>query len=121
MPTKPTTDYTKDLQPLLAQALSGGDATALAHYLAERSGLPGPRMNLALVGAFADAVGEVVTRPDPPVERLEALLDGWAALPLAAAPVNDPREIWPGAAVLAYGQVAVRRPDWWGDEVGKLH
>ncbi len=123
MPTTPTADYTKDLQPLLNQALAegGGDATALAHYLAERSGLPGPRMNLALVAAFADAVGEVVTRPDPPVDRLEALLDGWVALSPQDAPTNDPREIWPGAAVLAYGQVAARRPDWWGDEIAKLH
>jgi hypothetical protein len=77
-------------------------------------------MNLALVRAFADVVGEVVAQPAPPVARLEALLDGWAALPLDGAPVNDPREIWPGAAVLAYGQVAVRRSDWWGDEIGKL-
>jgi hypothetical protein len=121
MPTEPMSDEAMALRPLLAQALAGGDATALAAYLAQGSGLPGPRMNLALVGAFADAVGEVVTRPDPPVERLEALLDDWAALPLAAAPVNDPRESWPGAAVLAYGQVAVRRPDWWGDEISKLH
>jgi hypothetical protein len=121
MAAKPTHSYLDDLRPLLAHVLAGGDAAALQQYLAERSGLPGPRMNLALVGAFADVVGEIVTRSDPPVERLEALLDGWAALPLEAAPVNDPREIWPGAAVLAYGQVAVRRPDWWGDEIGKLH
>jgi hypothetical protein len=121
MPGKDTNSYLDDLRPLLARALVGGDATPLAQYLAGRSGLPGARMNLALVGAFADAVGEIVTQPHPPVERLEALLDGWAALPLEAAPVNDPREIWPGAAVLAYGQVAVRRPDWWGDEIGKLH
>ncbi len=121
MPGKDTNSYLDDLRPLLAHALVGGDATPLAQYLAEWSGLPGARMNLALVGAFADAVGEIVTQPHPPVERLEALLDGWAALPLEAAPVNDAREIWPGAAVLAYGQVAVRRPDWWGDEIGKLH
>jgi hypothetical protein len=121
MAAKPTNSYLDDLRPRLAHVLAGGDAAALERYLAERSGLPGPRMNLALVGAFADVVGEIVTQPDPPVAGLEALLDGWAALPVAAAPVNDPREIWPGAAVLAYGQVAVRRPDWWGDEIGKLH
>jgi hypothetical protein len=120
MPTRPTTEYTENLRALLDQALTG-DAAPLEQYLAGRSGLPGPRMNLPLAGALADVVGEVVTRPNPPVARLEALLDGWAALSLAAAPVNDPREIWPAAAVLAYGQVAVQRPDWWEDEISKLH
>jgi hypothetical protein len=67
-------------------------------------------------------VGELVRLPGPafPVERLEALLDGWAALDLAAVPVNHPREILPACAVRAYGQVAVVRPDWWEDEAAKL-
>ena len=124
-----TNTYPTDLRPLLEQALQGGNAAPLEHYLAQRSGLPGPRMNLALVGAFADAVGDLVTRPDPPVARLEALLDGWAALPLTAAPVNDPREIgreppcWPmgrwlcgdrigGSDEIAKLQRAARDPRW---------
>lgn len=111
--------YSAEVGRLLAGALQD-TADPLVAYLTGESRLPGPRMNLAVVGAFADAVGAVVTAPDPPVERLEALLDGWAALPAAAAPTNDPREILPAAAVLAYGQVAVVRPDWWVDETAKL-
>ena len=114
-------DYRAALRRLLPAALDSNDPAALEAYLTGQSRLPGPRMNLALVTAFAEVVGEVVAQPDPPVARLAPLLDRWAALPLAAAPVNDPREILPAAAVLAYGQVAVTRPDWWGDEITKLH
>lgn len=110
-----------ELRRRVGAAVQEGEQAALEAYLAERSALPGPRMNLSLVHRFADVIGEIVARPDPPVRRLEALLDGWAELPLAAAPVNSPREILPGAAVLAYGQVAVSRPEWWGDEITKLH
>jgi hypothetical protein len=113
-----------DLERLLMQTLRGGSGggEALERYLTDRSKLPGTRMNTALVSTFAAAIGRLVSGPNlPPVERLEALLDGWAALSLADAPVNDPREILPSSAVMAYGQVAVARPDWWGDEVSKLH
>jgi hypothetical protein len=109
-----------ELTPLLLSALHDGFAQPLEGYLMERSGLPGARMNLPLVAAFADAMGDIVTQPDLPLERGEALVDGWAALSLADAPVNHPREILPSAAVQAYGQVAVSRPEWWEDEIAKL-
>src|SRR5690349_14445139 len=112
--------YSEDLRALLVQTLQTGEQKLLENYLTGHSNLPGPRMNLAVVNAFAGVVGEIVTQPDPPVEQLEVLLDSWAALPLEAAPVNDPREILPAAAVASYGQVAVTRPDWWEDEVAKL-
>ncbi|HMA35129.1 MAG TPA: hypothetical protein VKY74_11710 [Chloroflexia bacterium] len=119
MPTK-SAPYAADLPPLLAAALQADAPDRLVAYLIAGSGLPGPRLNLALTGAFADAVGAVVATPDPPVARLEALLDGWAALSPAVAPGDAPRAILPCAAVLAYGQVAVVRPDWWPDEIAKL-
>ncbi len=109
-----------ELNDLLEVALRSGQVGPLEDYLTGRSGLPGPRMNLALAGAFADRIGQLVGQPDPPVAALETLLDGWAGLPLEAAPVNDPREMLPAVAVLAYGQVGVVRPDWWEDELGKL-
>jgi hypothetical protein len=114
-------DYT-ELRELLRQALASGGLEPLENFLASHSNLPGPRMNLKVVEAFSLIVGELVRLPGPafPVERLEALLDGWAALDLAAAPVNHPREILPACAVRAYGQVAVVRPDWWEDEAAKL-
>src|SRR5947208_547535 len=121
--TMPATSeaYRDDLRRLIPAALEASDSGPLEAYLAEQSHLPGPRMNLALVAAFAEVVGAIVAQPDPPVARLAPLLDQWAGLPLEAAPVDDPREIWPAAAVLSYGQVAVARPDWWGDEITKLH
>jgi hypothetical protein len=125
MPTAKQDVYYSDLQPLIIRAISvprTNDIETLERYMIERSALPGPRMNTALVSAFADVIGQLVTQPDmPPVERIEALLDGWAALSLATAPANDPLEILPSAAAMTYGQVAVMRPDWWDDEVAKLH
>jgi hypothetical protein len=61
--------------------------------------------------AFARAVGAAVARPDPPVEELEALLDGWA---------NGDDEELAIAAVQAYAEVARVRPEWLGDETRKL-
>ncbi len=116
----PATTYHAELRNLIAQTLQRGDCTSLEQYLTEHSNLPGPRGNLELIGACADVIGEIITQPDPPVERIETLLDGWAALPLEAAPVNDPREILPAVAILSYGQAAVSRPDWWQDEITKL-
>ena len=61
--------------------------------------------------AFARAVGAAVARPDPPVDELEALLDGWAAGADEALAV---------AAVHAYAEVARVRPEWLADEARKL-
>jgi hypothetical protein len=129
-------DLRDDLRELIPAALQAGKArkgtkrtkasegnagaSALETYLTENSALPGPRMNLELVNAFADVVGEIIEEPDPPVEQIEQLLDGWAGLPIEAAPVNDPREILPAVAAMSYGQAAVSRPDWWEDEIAKL-
>ncbi len=122
MPSPGQNLYHSDLHLLLHQALDKSDTHPLEQYLTEHSALPGPRMNTALVNVFAGLIGELVIQPEmPPIERLEALLDGWAALSLEDAPVNNPREILPAAAVMSYGRVAVVRPDWWDDEVAKLH
>jgi hypothetical protein len=111
---------TAELGRLLDRALASGDDAPVRTALVRRSGLPGARLNLTLVGGFAAAVGEVARRPDPPVAALEALLDGWAAMPERQAPVDRPEVILPCAAVAAYGEVGAVRPDWWDDEVAKL-
>jgi len=113
--------YLPDLRKLLNEALKKGKAAALENYLTENSGLPGTRMNLALVNAMADVVGEIITQPDLPEEALEDLLDRWAALSAEEAPTNDPREVLPATAVMSYGQAAVSRPDWWEHEITKIH
>jgi hypothetical protein len=91
--------------------------------LIERSGLPGARLNLWLVAAFAAEVGRQVGQPGEEVEQIDALaalLDGWAALPPEQAPGDGPAVILPCAAVAAYGRVGAARPDWWDDEIAKL-
>jgi hypothetical protein len=119
MPARSTPEH-GEIRAILNAYMDGHPSDSLAHFLMEKSNLPSPRMNVTLVEAFADVVGEFVTRPKLNVGRLAALLDSWAAIPIGDAPVNHPREILPAAAALAYGQVAVTRPDWWGDEVAKL-
>src|SRR5918995_4406007 len=108
------------LNALLQSALASGDDRELRTALAAGSGLPGPRLNLRLVDELAGAVGDVVRRADPPVERLAGLLDGWARLSVDEAPGDRPEVILPCAAVAAYGEVAAARPDWWDDEMAKL-
>jgi hypothetical protein len=113
-------NYRDELLALIPAALKNGKHSQLEQYLTEKSALPGTRMNTTVVDAFAAIIGEMVGQPDPPTDQIEALLDGWAKLSLESAPVNDPREILPAAAVMAYGHVAVARPDWWDDEIAKL-
>ncbi len=113
-------NYKDDLCKLVPAVLKNGSVGQLESYLTANSKLPGPRMNLELVSTFADVIGQIVTEPDPPVERIEKLLDGWAALSPEEAPANDPREILPAAAALSYGQAVVSRPDWWEGEFAKL-
>jgi hypothetical protein len=109
-----------ELGELLARALASGDDAPLRAALVGDSGLPGARLNLGLVIAFAAAVAEIARRPEPPVEALEALVDSWAAIPAEQAPADRPEVILPCAAVAAYGHVGAARPDWWEDEVAKL-
>lgn len=102
------------LRRLTDDALRGGDAGALEAYLLAAPDDPrGGEL-------FAGIIAALVTAPDPPVDRIEALLDGWAALAPAAVPADDPRARLPATALRCYGQVAVARPDWWGDEIAKL-
>jgi hypothetical protein len=96
---------------VLGAALATGDDAALRAVLLAGSGLPGPRMNLRLVDELATAVGDVVVQAHPPVVALEALLDGWAAIPVADASTDDPSVILPCAAVATYGAVGARRTD----------
>ena len=94
-----------DFHGRLRDALASGDDGPLRDALLAGSGLPGPRMNLRLVAAFADAAGAVVRPPATGAAALEALLDGWAALDAGAAPGDQPAVILPCAAMAAYGAV----------------
>jgi hypothetical protein len=105
---------------LLRAAVHLRDAGALETVLEQNGDLRGTRMNTAMIDSLASMVAQTAAYPNPPVEVLEALLDGWAAITPDDAPVNHPREILPAAAAAAYGQVALARPEWWDDEIAKL-
>jgi hypothetical protein len=107
-----------ELVELLDGALRSGDDRALRASLLADSGLPGPRANLRLIDAFADAAGALATSDLVP--ELESLLDGWAALGPDAAPGDAPIVMLPCAAVAAYGAVGAARPEWVDDELDKL-
>jgi hypothetical protein len=106
------------LAPLFDRALAG-EPEPLERYLRSNSRLPGPRMNLSLAMAVGRVAGKMAAKPGAE-ESLESVLDRWAATPVEQAPPNDPGEILPAVASLAYGQVAVTRPEWWDDELAKL-
>lgn len=105
---------------LLRSAVHLGDAGALEMVLEQNGDLRGSRMNTSMIDSFAAMVAQTAAQPNPPVEMLETILDGWAAITPDEAPVNHPREILPTAATAAYGQVALARPEWWDDEIAKL-
>ena len=93
MPTRQ--EYIRKLEPLLRNPAK---AEALADLLVAESNLPGPRGNLELAGAFAEAVTEA---PEPAAWL--ATLYGWAGLDSVQAPTGDPREFLPFCAVLSFG------------------
>ncbi len=102
------------LHRLLDTALASGDATALERHLLAHAADP------RLDAAFASQLARIVTAPDPPTDRLAALLDRWATLDPATAPGHDPRALLPAIALLACGQLAISRPDWWADQLATL-
>lgn len=70
-----------ELARCLQAALHEGRRHALASYLVEHSALPGPRMNLALVNAFADLVESVwIVRENLRKNRLRPWAERVAAI-----------------------------------------
>lgn len=117
--TTPSADRA-ELRMILTVYLEGQPADGLQAYLIQNSNLPGVRMNIGLVATFADLIGEIVNKPGAHVDRIEALLDSWAQLPLDRAPVGHPNEILPATAAETYGAVGAAKPEWWDDELRKL-
>ena len=85
--------------------------------MAANSHLPGPRGNLELLDAFAGAVRDVLTAPEPPVVAIAALLDRWSARP---ALVTEPGVMLPCAAALARGQLGASLPAQWEHQIALL-
>ncbi len=88
-------EYVGALEAMLARP---HDPAGLADYLASNSRLPGPRGNLELAAAFADAMGSCAVQ-----SAWHHVLVVWVAIPADAAPANDPREFLPFCALFALG------------------
>lgn len=84
----------------ILRAFLDRSATAedLERYLTERSNLPGPRGNLDLAAAFADAV--VASGAD---SRLWGLLLDWTSIEPEAASADEPRVFLPFVALQTLG------------------
>jgi hypothetical protein len=88
-------DYIDRLTPLLTAPRRAGDVERL---LVAESNLPGPRGNLEMAAAFAEAMAGA----EEVAGWLPALID-WAAIGPQEAPTGDPREFLPFCAVVALG------------------
>jgi hypothetical protein len=110
-----------DLTRLAAAAVDTGDDHSLADALCAASALPGPRLALGVVDAAADALAGLAVTDDEAGIRVASIVDRWANLSLEQAPGDQPPVILPCIAMAVYGRVAAIRPDWWPDELAKLH
>ena len=88
-------EYGAALEAMLARP---DDTDGLAGYLVANSRLPGPRGNLELAAAFANAMSICTER-----SAWFPVLVGWAATPADVVPTNDPREFLPFYALFALG------------------
>jgi hypothetical protein len=102
----------------LDATLRTGDEAPLAAYLAEHSHLPGPRGNLELADAWAQAVEACAPSQAAP---LWALCLRLASLSAAAAPVNDPREYVAFCGVRGLGALGASLPARRADALEHLH
>jgi hypothetical protein len=95
--------HKQELIPLFESVSAEGSSDALTGYLVTHSNLPGPRGNLELAQAFADAVACCTTQE---AERLWALCLEMTAISPDEAPVNDPREFIPFCGTVGLGALS---------------
>ena len=81
-------EYTEELGGLLDRYVTRFVDDDLRSYLASRSRLPGPRANLELAEAFADAVSDA----DRDWKLMWSLCTRWTSMPPDQAPTDDPLE-----------------------------
>jgi hypothetical protein len=100
-------DYKRELGALIDKFIATGNEQELLDYIAANSNLPGPRGNLELAGAFADATGQY----DPEKSaRLWELCTEMADVSADEAPVNDPRELIPFCGAVGIGALGAACP-----------
>ena len=110
--------YRQELVPLFDEFLQSGDAQVAGDYLAAHSNLPGPRGNLELAAAWADALMDY---PPAARERLWALCAEMAALSAEQAPTGDPREFIAFCGALGLGALGAAWPELAGQALTALH
>lgn len=111
----PQSLLTEDAHALVFAVLGGMEPDRLERWLMQDYDTERGRLTFVRLNAFADAVGTALAQPGRYDEAAEQLLDGWAALEGV-----DAQAALPAAAVLAYAQIAITRPEWWSDETAKL-
>jgi hypothetical protein len=110
--------YRQELVPLFDEFLQSGDAQVAGDYLAAHSNLPGPRGNLELAAAWADALMDY---PPAAREQLWALCAEMAALSAEQAPTGDPREFIAFCGALGLGALGAAWPELTGQALTALH
>ncbi len=95
--------YKQVLACLLDEFLKTGNDENIREYLAANSNLPGPRGNLELAFAFADAAEDTSTQN---VTKIWKLASDLIRLSANEAPVNDPKEFLPFCGAVTIGAIA---------------
>ena len=110
--------YRQELSPLFKSFFRTGDPDALTAHLVAHSNLPGPRGNLELAYAFADAMAGY---GDEGSERLWTLCLNMTAISPSEAPVNDPREFVPFCGTVGLGALSAPRAQYVEPSLRALH
>lgn len=111
-------EYERAIASLIQGFESDGEIGPAEGYLAENSRLPGPRGNLELADAFADAVGEFTADDAYLAWALSERL--FISAPACDAPVNDPREFVAFCGAVAAGAVGAAEESYRSDALGLL-
>jgi hypothetical protein len=104
-------------EPLESYLRTGNDTRIRGHMLGN-SCLPGPRGNLELAAAFADAAHRVQPQDR---SRLWQLCDAWASISPDEAPPNNPKEFLVFCGTRGFGGVARGSPGYIDRALARLH
>jgi hypothetical protein len=110
--------HRQELSPLFESFFGTGNPDALTAHLVAHSNLPGPRGNLELAYAFADAMAGYDAEES---ERLWTLCLDMTAISPGEAPVNDPHEFVPFCGTVGLGALGAARTQYVEPALRALH
>ncbi len=105
------------LDGLIEAFVGAADPAPLTRHLTANSRLPGPRGNLELAHAFADAVAGYA---GPPRRGLWDLCIALASVTPAAAPTNTPEEFLAFCGTVGLGAIGAAAPEFFGNALTHL-